>query len=507
MPPPRRSRSSLPLLQGAILAALAAGAIGWDLHLGAPPRFDGAGYAVLAEALRSGHSYREIDHPDQPPHAHYPPGYPVALALLWAVTGRSVAAARVGSVVCTTAATLLAWWWLRGIYPARGALILGVALAVNWTWIRAGGEVQSEPLFFLLQALALLSTVWAARWGSLRRGVVLGLVLAACALTRHVGLCLALASGWELILRRRRATVVAAMATVAVLVAPWVIWLATVQHNTQVALLARGSLPARIASNAWFYVLRLPDQITGPLVEIGTVFGRSAALALVVMIWAVLASGVTIFGWLRASRMPRRRLAARVPLLTLGLLLVWPFTEAGRFLIPLVPFLLVGMVEGMVGLAAVLGLRRRTARPWAMGLVLAASIPYSAYRLATDKAGAEQRAQADFDAACAWIAQHGDHPGPVLTRQPGEVFWLTGRRALLPPDDERAIDQAVDHYGVAYLFVDEQRYAQAPASPLARYVADHPDRVELVRPGTSEPPVAVYAVRSPPPFNGEGPRR
>ena len=43
-----------------------------------PPRFDGAGYAVLAESLLAGQGYREIDHPERPPHAHYPPGRGIA---------------------------------------------------------------------------------------------------------------------------------------------------------------------------------------------------------------------------------------------------------------------------------------------------------------------------------------------------------------------------------------------------------------------------------------------
>jgi len=48
-------------------------------------------------------------------------------------------------------------------------------------------------------------------------------------------------------------------------------------------------------------------------------------------------------------RTPRRRLAGLIALFTLALLLVWPFTEAGRFLFPIVPFLLVGATEALLG--------------------------------------------------------------------------------------------------------------------------------------------------------------
>ena len=66
-------------------------------------------------------------------------------------------------------------------------------------------------------------------------------------------------------------------------------------------------------------------------------------------VWAVAATGIIAFGWIRALRRPRRRLAGLVPLATLLVLLAWPFTEAGRFLVPLIPCILVGAVEGLAG--------------------------------------------------------------------------------------------------------------------------------------------------------------
>src|SRR5437868_1319470 len=96
-------------LVGGLIFAAAAVSAAWSADLRTPPRFDGAGYAVLAEALATGQGYREIDRPDSPRHAHFPPGYPVALATLWSATGRSVPAAHGLSLISTVAATLAAW--------------------------------------------------------------------------------------------------------------------------------------------------------------------------------------------------------------------------------------------------------------------------------------------------------------------------------------------------------------------------------------------------------------
>ncbi len=137
-PAPRRRRRPGPGA-GLLIALVAAASVGRNTRFEAPPRFDGAGYAVLAESLRTGRGYREIDHPAAPRHAHFPPGYPVTLAALWSLTGRSAPAAHAFSLGCTVAATLLGWQMFARALAPTVALLLGLALAVNGTWGRVGG--------------------------------------------------------------------------------------------------------------------------------------------------------------------------------------------------------------------------------------------------------------------------------------------------------------------------------------------------------------------------------
>ena len=71
----------------------------------------------------------------------------------------------------------------------------------------------------------------------------------------------------------------------------------------------------------------------------------------------------------------------------------------------------------------------------------------------------------------------------MLTRHPGEVFWQTGRPVLEVATSERpgdvdadadTIARTIDAYRIAYLLIDQERYANAPPSPLARFVAQVP---------------------------------
>lgn len=461
----------------------------------APPRYDGAGYAVLARALLEGQGYRAIDHPDRPRHAHFPPGYPLLLAATWSLTGISTTAARAASVACTVGATMAAWWWFRRMMPPPAALLLGLALSINWLWARTGGAIQSEPLYLLLGQATILA---AARGIS---PVALGGMLAACLLTRQVAVGLAMAVLIDLGLRGGWRKALIAGATAAILFSPWLAWMATAGPNqAELALRGDGTWPGRIAGQLAFYLHRIPDQITGPFVEVATAFRRSTMMEMAASAWMGVVTVVLGYGWIRALARPRRRLAALVPIATLLVLFAWPFTEAGRFLIPMIPCLMVGAAEGLAGCGYVgcairwVTRRFRWPRPprrrlVAAALVLAASLPYSAYALVMDKARRAEAAQGDFDAACAWLADRADRPGPVLSRHPGEVFWQTGRPGLEVATSERpgaddadadTIARTIDHYHVAYLLIDQDRYANAPPSPLARFVARFPGRARKV---------------------------
>src|SRR4051812_7365761 len=94
------------MFSGGIVSAVSLVLVGWNTDFSAPPRYDGAGYAVLGLALADGRGYREIHSPVPVRHTHFPPGYPLALAATWRIAGRSVAAAHVVSVACTVAAVL-----------------------------------------------------------------------------------------------------------------------------------------------------------------------------------------------------------------------------------------------------------------------------------------------------------------------------------------------------------------------------------------------------------------
>ncbi len=295
------------VVSACLIASASAVAICGNAVWTAPPRFDGAGYAVLARAWMSGQGYRAIDHPDRPPHAHFPPGYPLLLAMTWEVAGVSVISAHVVSALCTMGASLAAWLWFRRMMTEPAATLLGLAVAINWLWARTGAAIQSEPLYLLLAQSAILAAVRTGRGSTtrIRDAIVLGTLLAACLLTRHAAIGLALAVLLDLAIRRRWRECIVVASMTALLASPWIVWMATAAGpggRTQAGLLVQGNgtLPERIAGQLIFYTQRIPDQITGPFVEVGTVFRHSTLAAIAANGWAIVATAVIAGGWIRA---------------------------------------------------------------------------------------------------------------------------------------------------------------------------------------------------------------
>ena len=302
--------------------------------------------------------------------------------------------------------------------------------------------------------------------------------------TRRVFFALVAAIGGYLAISRRWKALGTTLATSSTVLFPWILWLSRAGRGSQADLLwSPTSLLERLATNGLFYVRRIPDQILGPFVEVATVFSSRPALGWIATGFAVLFTAVVVLGWWRCRRRVARRLVPLVALGTLSLLLVWPFTEAGRFLIPLVPCLLVGAFVGIRSITSqFLPGRGRSVSLSTAGVLLTASLPYSMLAIATDRVGAQQRSQQEFDMACEWIRAQDEHPGPVLSRHPGDVYWLTGRSALAPGNDEpRDIQKMIERYHVAFLIVDRDRYANAPPHPLGRFVAGGDARVRLAR--------------------------
>ncbi|TVP42259.1 MAG: hypothetical protein EA350_16550 [Gemmatimonadales bacterium] len=479
------------------LLLLVHGLVLWAVHLPAPHSGgDNAAYLSLASSLAAGTGYTELWDPFEPPHAKYPPAYPLLLALLMAAGASTWGAFKLLSAVLVATAGLLVFAWAgarRG--PAFGA---GVAIATVLAtgWVEASRWILSEPLFLVAVFLALWSADRAGLWlrvrfpaeppartDSSREAIWLAVAAGAALLTlftRTAGLPLLLGLLVMLAWGRRWRALGSAVAVAALPVLLWILrgraagegayqdefWLAN-PYDPGLGTIGVAGLAGRAWTNLEFYV----TSVLG-----GEWWGSSLPPGPVAFLGVVILT-LGLVGWGRRVVRGQGGLAELFLPLYGGLVLVWPEVWSGdRFVLPLYPLLLFWGAEAVC--AGLDGLRARTTgrllppwAAWALGvpallLLLLPAAPGLLGR-AEQAAACREWGLADpfachgppfqrFRDAAAWAGANLPGDAVVINRKPRIFHALGGTPGRVFPffdDPDRLLDQAGE-LGARYLLVD-----------------------------------------------------
>ncbi len=398
---------------------------------------DDAKYLLLGRALRH-FSYREFWRPGAPIHAQYPPGYPLFLALSGPLAGD-----RYDWFIALNVAMSVVMLWLlyRTIerrWSWQPAILVLLILVPNDFLIERAGQLVSEPLFTLLGVAAV--SLLASSDPSSRRLFWAGTLATVAALTRSVGVALvaAIVLLWVLERRWRAAAILGGISLVTV--GSWLAWTVHAAPSalgesyvgdavTTAAGPGRGylvTMGARVAQHAAdFLAVHLPRVVTAPSVR-GTLVDNVISSALLAI--AALA-GLLVF-W------KQWRAAALYVVLTLGLLLAWPFFLT-RFAEPLAPLLAAAIIVGVNAL--VRPIRMRYAVMVVLSVTLATNGLMRSTRLVAQRKGCVRGSwppapscttpdkTSVFDAAM-WIRAHLEPNEVVVYIKPETIAYYSGRQ-------------------------------------------------------------------------------
>ena len=404
-------------------------------------------YLILAKALASGEGYRYLHIPGAPLATHYPPGYPLLLAVLWRVSPdfpQNV------SLFLFANALLLAFV-ARGVYAhARTSLDAPLWLAVTCALVATlslplltlTSAVMSEVLFV---ALLLPLLAWGERAVGAREPstgwwqatpFLLGIAAGALALVRTHALAAVAAIVLVLLLRRRWLAALWCGVGALVAVLPWQLWIA--MHDAAIPASLRGSYGSYLG---WF-----TEGVSsgGPSFLGRTLLINAREMAALVADrvapwtpgWPRLAGLAVAAGILTAGGL---RTARRAPVTTafvaayLAITLVWPYSP-WRFVWALWPFV---VLLGVEGTRAALTARGHTAirlAGVAAGTLLAAGLlraELAAYGATAwtmpARSGAGQIAP-----LMRWVTRHTSPGDILLTDAEPLVYLFTGRQAMPP---------------------------------------------------------------------------
>ncbi len=422
---------------------------------------DDVEYIVLGQSLRHG-GYHLLFRSDPPARAQYPPGYPVLLALWGGVLGDGYDALVALSLLLSLGSLIVIFLAVRRVADPRLAAAAALVTALNPEFVHFGGAIRSEAAYTLLSLLALYAVLRAA--GAPGEGESAGafganasrlpthhaqrwLALAAVAalyasLTRMVGVTLlaALLLHWALEKRWRMVVPIATIGVCAV--GAWLVSLALgptlavgSNYAAELRSLWSGSafmppLPRRSLDALAFYATRaLPWELSLPSVA-GTPIDN---VALAMLLAATLGAGAWVL-W-------RRWRPAALYLLCYALLMIVWLWAVERFLLPVVPLLIVTMLLGAAWLAG--RVRQTFALPAALALALllgisggARSVAQARTNMVCDRSGDLPPAsclftdQKSYFEALRWIRANTPPDAHLLAVKSGALYRYTGRQAV-----------------------------------------------------------------------------
>jgi hypothetical protein len=401
-------------------------------------------YVILAKSLATGQGFRWLQVPGHPAATHFPPGYPLVLALLWLIGPAfpaNVVLFKIANAVflaLTAVGTALLAERRFGI-GRRPAAALAVVACAGIPTLALSTLVMSEPLYLaLLFPTLLLAERVVEAPARARTIVMLALLAAAGTLVRSHGVALIGAVIIVFALRSRVRDAALFAITTLVLLVPWQLWVRANQGVVPVAM--RGNYESY---GEWFAAGLRSDglglvgrTIPRTSAEIAGMFATLTAPSLPgAFRYAALAALAVLLvaGFLVAWKCAR--VSALFTLLYAAIVIVWPFNPA-RFIWAIWPLVFVIVVAGARAIAAWRPSPRsfQAARAAAVTASLLLAAGYSVYTARGYRgrwwSSVARQETVLLAPLVAWTRTH-TQPGDVIASSAEPVIYLYGGRAAV----------------------------------------------------------------------------
>ncbi len=529
-----------------ILSALLVGVLLVSAAIRFDPRFeydwDDSSYVIAAQAYLHGHGLTYENDPAAPLAIERAIGMPLLLIPIFALSGESnFIAAKLVVFAFYLLLCLTLYVWLRnsGLVRRLHALWVVVLFGLNPEAISRSHQVLAEIPYTLFSMLAL-ALIYASENKATPRRSYLYLALSALATVlamymRSIGLALLAAIVVYLLLRRRFRDVAVWAACVGALVLSMVALgptlgspLAGAGYAVNPGLLNRvvGSL-----QNAWGYAWQLgsilwptPYDALGHFGMQQTVWGALLLGGLSAILLATVVVGVIVL-W---------RTAGKLLVLYLGVywcaLALWPYTNSARFLLPVLPVLLIAFVLGVQYLLGLFlqpsneqrtGLRAKLGALFAMrqpgelagryttlllALITISSLLYVGWQAVAKRENVFTYAarignpdgyepgKAEYFRAALWAKDHLPASTIFVARSHYDFYLWSKRKTIaygqVEKTDHDTLMQAIARAGV----VVEDSYWPETATLLTPLIRQYPEQFQLLHVSDGPSPTRLYRV-------------
>lgn len=422
------------------------------IHMGG----DSATYVLLAESLlTSGDGYALSIEPG-PPQAHtkYPPAYPALLAPLVLLFGRNFVVLKLLSVVFTAASVFLFCRYAGRRREPTPWFFLALAFAVSPGVIDYSRWMLSEAPFLLFTLLALWQLDRDRDEEGMGRSFWLALLASVISFyVRSIGALLLAAGSLSYLARRRWRKFLVHGVAGACLTIPWLIrnrlaegaatpyleeFLLSNVYDPEAGYLGFTGMIARFFENGWLYASReLARALAGS--------DSSWASSFPVVAFAVLVSCLVLPGLALALRRRPGAPECYFVLICVAIMLFQTTVSDVRYLVPLIPLILIYAMDG----AGVLVRATKSLLPPAFpilvtGVLAALALGAQAVRIPANVDMITRYAGGDpyagyfsglrrFSEAAEWVKSNTPSDAVVTVRKPRLFFALTDRRSVVYP--------------------------------------------------------------------------
>ncbi len=444
-----------------------------DLH-------DDSIYYVSAKSLADGGGYRIESLPGEPSQTKYPPLYPLLLSVAWRLDPAFPHNLPIAAWLSWLAlpAILLQLLWL---YPSMGITgwrlwLLLVLLAVNPYVILFSATLLSELLFTALVLSTILFTERAADKSSgVAFATAAGAVAGLCYLTRSAAIVFLLAAPLYLWMRREPRKALVFAGAMSPFIAAWTIWVRTHQVSTT-------DLALSYYVDYFGYYLRtfsIPDlplllwkNVDGFLWGLGGLLLPKVINSLFLKIVSEMLAVAMISGVVRLVRRGQAVLYALFAAGSAILLVIWNFPPNERFVLPLFPLALAGLLVEMEHFVSMLraGLQHRDRGQRVVAGALMATVVaifigalglqiYVSQSFLPEDARQHRLRNLDRAAVYGWIEAKLPREASVMAANDGLLYLYTGHHSMrrsLPP----ALWYREDHAAIVQWMSDVKPFAR-----------------------------------------------
>ena len=437
---------------------------------------DSAQYITLAESFLKGQPFRMINYPSAPVSTLYPPLFPLMLLVPVSVLGRDFLALHFLGALAGFGALIYLYRLFLRYTGLKTAFFIVLYCSLNWAVILySSAYILSDIPFLFFSAFALYS---AARYSQENRmsfvtGIILCLGIMLSYFTRYIGIALgagilcALAQAQQSrILRFKKIIFVSVLFGIIVMVWKIIMAYLSAQNYSHMNyfIVLNPYVPEKglLSDNPWYLVLRIIEGINYHFTQARDVFFLFISRQ---WVWARDVSGLCVLicsftGFWKTWKENRGCVFHYYFIFYLAIIVMWPYKEGVRFLIPVIPFIAYYCFSGAAFAAGLIFKKWKSRAIYiGAGLMIAVSLVNLAvaWTLTPRNTLDLPPYYRNFITVHEWLKNNTLESAVVMSRKPTITYFLSGRKAIGIPFtlNQGEIKKIIADNSVLFIVLDE----------------------------------------------------